>query len=297
MNTGVLERPGANAARIKQAFRLTERQRQQFWQDGFIPLYNLTTPADIDRISSLYDRMFEEKAGWKDGNYFDLVGGGDDPSDFKVPHLQRITDYCPALLETDFMRNAATVASQLLGGRVKRLYDSGITKPAFGDTATPWHQDAAFLVEESYFETVTFWLPLHPVTEAQGCMKFLPGTHRSPIIPHRSPGGDNRINGLEAVGVGTSDAIACPLPLGAATVHHFKVLHATGGNQTAIPRRVLTVGFGIRRARPTVAGNFPWLAAKDNERLQRWRHAGPMARLRGLARPVVNLVAVGLRLG
>lgn len=297
MNTSVLERRAAPIVHGPASFEVTERQKQQFWKDGFIPIYNLTAAADIERISLLYDRMFREKAGWKDGNYFDLVGGGDDPSAFKVPHLQRITDYCPELLETGYLRNAAAVASQLLGGRVKRLYDSAITKPAYGDTATPWHQDAAFLVEESYFETVTFWLPLHPVDEAQGCMKFLPGTHRTPIIPHRSPGGDNRINGLEAVGIDTSEAVTCPLPLGAATVHHFKVLHATGGNRTAVPRRVLTVGFGIRRVRPTVSGNFPWLAAKENERLHRWRHSTAVGRLKGLARPVVNLVAVGLGLG
>ena len=138
---------------------------------------------------------------------------------------------------------------------------------------------------------------MQPVDEQQGCMKFLPGSHRSEIVPHRSPGGDNRINGLEAMGIDLTSAVACPLPLGGATVHHFRTLHGTGGNSTAIPRRVLTVGFGIRRARPTVEGNFPWLAAKDNTRLRRWRHTDPIDRVKAFAKPYINLVMVGLRLG
>ena len=280
--------PFPDPLRQGQALLLTEEQQERFWRDGFLAVPQFTTPDDLMHISALYDRMFETRAGWRDGNYFDLVGSGDDPDKFKIPHLQRITDYCPELLTTAYFRNCEAVASQLLRGRVKHLYDIAITKPGFSGAETPWHQDAAFLTEPSYFETVVFWMPLQPVDTSNGCMRFLPGSHRGPIVPHHSPGGDNRVNGLEAIGLDTAAAVACPLPAGGATIHHFRTLHGTGGNQTGGPRRVLTVGFGVRRSKPTIMGDFAWLAAKDNERLHRWRSVGALRQIKRLARPYVS---------
>jgi len=62
--------------------RLTQAQCDAFWRDGFLALDQITTPADLADVGTFYDRLFEERAGWKDGNYFDLVGSEDDPSKF-----------------------------------------------------------------------------------------------------------------------------------------------------------------------------------------------------------------------
>jgi hypothetical protein len=238
--------------------------------------------------------MFEERAGWRDGNYFDLVGLGNDPDKFKIQHLQRITDYCPELLATAYFRNATSVARQLLGGPVKHLYDIAITKPPYSDAETPWHQDAAFLAETSYFETLVFWVPLQAVDRSNGCMNFIPGSHLGPILTHRSPGGDNRVNGLEAVGIDRSAAVACPLPAGGATIHHFRTLHGTGGNNTGGFRRALTFGFGIRRPKPTIVGPFDWLTAKDHYELHHGHRSGPVHWIKQQARPYINRLMFGL---
>src|ERR1700760_1571594 len=85
--------------------RLTEEQCDTFWRDGFLALDQITTPADLAHVSTLYDRLFQERAGWQDGNYFDLVGLEDDPRKFTIPHLQACSKYCPELTETIYWSN------------------------------------------------------------------------------------------------------------------------------------------------------------------------------------------------
>jgi hypothetical protein len=57
-------------------------------------------------------------------------------------------------------------------------------------------------------------------------MQFIPGSHRGPLVPHERK--DPRGHSLDAVGIDTARAIACPLPLGGATVHLPRTLHFTG---------------------------------------------------------------------
>ena len=273
---------------------LTSQQCMSFRENGFLFVPEITTADDLARIATVYDRAFAQKLGWKDGNYFDLVGSSEDVDEFQFPHLQQISHYCPELLTTRYFSNAAAIAAQLLGGRAKHIYDSAITKPPHSHAETPWHQDAAFITETSYFESLAVWMPLQPADQTNGCMSFIPGSHRGPIVPHRSPHGDNRINGLEATDFDKSNAVTCPVPAGGATFHHFRTLHGAGGNYSASPRRVLTIGFGIRRANPTIVGTFDWIVAKDNERLHRYRSNSPIDRVRRLVRPYANRIMMVL---
>jgi len=249
---------------------LTEDQCDFFWRNGYLAVPSITTPDELETIRRIYDRLFEDRAGWEDGNYFDFAGFSDKDADFKVPQLQMMTNYAPELFETLYYANAEAASRQLLGHRAKHLFDHGIRKPARTGGETPWHQDIAFLDGNSYFESLTVWMPLQAVDAVNGCMSFVPGSHLGPVVEHRSPGGDNRVNGLEAVSPDVSQAVSCPLPAGGATFHHFGTLHYAGANRSDQPRRVLSWGFGIRRTEPVVTGTFPWIAAKDNERLHRW---------------------------
>ncbi len=50
-------------------------------------------------------------------------------------------------------------------------------KPARVGKATPWHQDGDYYPIEP-LETLTVWISLDGSKPEQGCMKFIPGSHR-----------------------------------------------------------------------------------------------------------------------
>ena len=56
--------------------------------------------------------------------------------------------------------------------------------PAEGESGLPWHQDSGYMKDTEQYHWPTVWVPLVPVSRANGAMEFLPGTHRLPIQEH-----------------------------------------------------------------------------------------------------------------
>lgn len=257
---------------------LTEDQVAAFWRDGFMHLPAITTPPDVARIRELYDRLFHERRGWDSGDMFDFAGADDPARAPSVPQLLNPSRYEPLLAEALFRRNAAAVARQLLGPRAELVFEHAMLKPPRSGGETPWHQDEAFYAKYTNYEALTFWMPLQDVDRANGCMEFLPRSHKGPLLSHRSIGGDPRVHGLEAVGVDPADVVACPLPAGGVTIHHARTLHYAGPNRSAAPRRAYALGFGVRSRAATQRHEHPWnlgrLADRDRRRVAAQGMAG-----------------------
>ena len=112
-------------------------------------------------------------------------------------------------------------------------------------------------------------MPLQPVEVSNGCLEFIPASHKGALLPHHRLNNDVRIHGLEAEGVQESHLVACPLLAGGATIHHSRTLHHAGPNLTNGPRRAYALGFGVRSKELTLRKDFPWNAVKATARHKR----------------------------
>src|SRR5439155_15894504 len=113
------------------------------------------------------------------------------------------------------------------------------------------------------------WIPLQQATMENGCMQFVPGSHRLPVLTHHCIGNDSRVHGLEVDDVPEADkslAVACPLPPGGCTIHHNRTLHYTGPNTSDIPRRAYILGFGIPPTPRSEPRDFYWNRMKRTAR-------------------------------
>ena len=110
-------------------------------------------------------------------------------------------------------------------------------------------------------------MPLQEATTENGCMVFLPGSHKGEVVAHQSIGGDTRIHGLELVEpIDESNTVVCPLPAGGATFHDSRTLHFTGANRSEVPRRAYILGFGQPPTRRTEERRFPWAEVRRTAR-------------------------------
>ena len=83
------------------------------------------------------------------------------------------------------------VAEQLLGPEL-RLYPNYTARPKFPDAEIHrvlWHQDGGYTATQTdrvveALRMVNVWAPLVPAREANGCMQFVPGTHKLGVVPH-----------------------------------------------------------------------------------------------------------------
>jgi hypothetical protein len=271
------------------AFALTEDQVALFHREGYLSIPALTTPDEVAWIQAVYDRLFDGRRGWDDGNFFDFVGTDEPGKQLMMPQLWWPSKYQPTLVRTLFRRNATMVARQLLNPSAKMVFDHAVLKPALTGPVTPWHQDQAFWSAGRKVESVTVWMPLQDVDVKSGCMQFVPRSHVQGVLRHRSLNDDPRVHALEAIDPDLSGAVACPLAAGGATVHHYRTLHGSGPNITPNRRRAYAIIFGVRSKEVLVREEYPWNAVKHPAREDRYLASRtPIQRLRDsvkVARP------------
>jgi len=238
----------------------------KFWEEGFIALPHVCPDSELDWLCGVFDRLFAQRTGWNKGDFFDFAGPDTPENEAVLPQLLEPSQYEPSLKKAVFRINALAIAKQLLGPSAELVFEHAMLKPAKIGAATPWHQDAAFFPIFTDYESITIWMPLQPVDASNGCLQFIPGSHKAGVLPHRRINGDPRIHGLEVCEAGIGEPVSCPLPAGGATVHHCRTLHHAGPNITEGPRRAYVLGFGIRSPKFRVRTEFPWNATRTSAR-------------------------------
>lgn len=94
-----------------------------------------------------------------------------------------------------------------------------------------WHQDLAYFGLDPKV-MVTMWLALTPVTRENGCMHFLPGSHKGPQHVHtETANADSMLSrGQEVRGLDTAGAIEVLLRPGEFSLHDGELLHNSDRN-------------------------------------------------------------------
>ena len=211
-------------------------QKRSFRRNGFLVLPDFSPPAEVMVIRQVLEGLFSRQIGRSEGDLLDFAAVEFDPARPVMPQLLRPVRYAAELAETAFRTRAQLVARHLLGPDAAFQFDHAIVKPPRDGCATPWHQDIAFHPPEDRHRNLTIWMALQDVDERNGCLRYLPGSHRGRLYSHRPIGGDARLHGLEAIDVTAADPVAAPLPAGGVVVHDSRTLHGAGPNLSEAPR-------------------------------------------------------------
>ena len=85
----------------------------------------------------------------------------------------------------DLLWNRAFVvpASQLLDGGVRFWHDQLFCKPARHGGVVAWHQDYSYWTRTVPMAHLTCWIGLDDATADNGCLQYIPGSHRWELLP------------------------------------------------------------------------------------------------------------------
>jgi hypothetical protein len=231
-----------------------------FRRNGFLAVERLTTDDEIVWLRCIFEHIFDPGNAKARGAPIDRSGTLTPGEPSKLlqsffPEMQ-----FPAILKTNFHRNAKRYASALLGVDERELTCWGhmIRKPP-GGRAALWHQDHAYWEPEFEYCALGVWLPLHDVSVEMGAMQFIPGSHTRGLLRHRHDDAPEHNVLTVAEPFDAAKAVPCPLEAGGATFHHSETLHYTAPNATDLPRLAFPMEFQRKPVRRQVPEVMPWV--------------------------------------
>lgn len=134
-------------------------------------------------------------------------------------------------------------AAQLLGGAVRFWHDQIFSKPAHHGGVVAWHQDYSYWTRTQPMQHLSCWIGLDDSTRENGCVHYVPGSHRWNLLP--VTGLANDMKAIESV-LTTKQKIdfkpvAIELKKGEASFHHPLMVHGSFENSTNRPRRATVI--------------------------------------------------------
>jgi len=243
----------AQARRDGPHYRVSEEEKERFRRDGYVHLSGVLSDDELAEIEATYDRFLKRELVVPGKDLCDMSGDYTKTFEqYSIVNVMLPRKYHPAWQGNLYEQRAASIAAQLHGPGMVIDYDQLLAKRPFKtDAVFEWHQDQAYWPVLPDSRTATCWLAIDDSTLANGCMRFVPGTHLQPIRPHRPLKNDRGESHTLLTDVDPARDEIRPVPIhrGDITVHNERVLHGSGGNSTAGWRRAYIVAF---RAAPTV---------------------------------------------
>ena len=214
---------------------LSRMQIDAFREDGIVyPIRGLEPDGARALIPAQKDLEARLRAGWNLPQY---------------PKVHLVARWAHGLVTRPSIVDA--VAS-ILGPDVLCWCATFFAKPPHDPGYVGWHQDATYWGLDPTEKVVTVWLGLTESTPENGCMRYVPGSHREGLRPHAQRFDDaNLLQSGQFVEVAAEDAAAdVVLDAGEFSIHHARTLHGSLPNASDRPRIGLSVNYvaaGVRQ--------------------------------------------------
>lgn len=170
----------------------------------------------------------------------------------------------PAFHDLIFHDWFVAAAAKLLGGPVRFWHDQIFVKPARDGGVVAWHQDYSYWTRTTPVAHLTCWIALDDSTVENGCIHYVPGSHRWNLLPRGLLADD-----MDAVLGALTDEqradfrpVAIELQAGEASFHDPLMLHGSYENRSDRSRSAAVVNVirdGVRSDsdEPLLAGVPP----------------------------------------
>ncbi len=237
-------------------------QEVTFYRDnGYLKIERITTDEELEWLRDVYAKLLALPTTGHLDSVFDLARPYGTTGEPILGQLLMPEARVPSVHKTQFYRNARRISSRLLGIPENDVESWGhlIFKGQNSPAETPWHQDEAYWDVHKSYNALGTWLPLDDVDEKNGCMWFVPGSHKGEVLRHRHKDNDPNVHVLEFdEPVDTSKGVAVPLKAGGMTVHHARTHHYTGANSTDRIRRAWANEFQTQPEDRDQPADHPW---------------------------------------
>jgi ectoine hydroxylase-related dioxygenase (phytanoyl-CoA dioxygenase family) len=234
--------PQPQSAKEWERFRVSDEQVAFFREHGYLAGVRALDDAQVDALRAELEEISDPKHPRHHLYYEFHSNESRDPS-MILFHALGAWRIAPAF--HDVLWNPAFLmpASQLLEGAVRFWHDQVFWKPAKSGGVVAWHQDYSYWTRTRPLAHLTCWIGLDDSTRENGCLHYVPGSHRWNLLP-RTALADN-MDAVQSVLTEEQKAqfkpVAIELKRGECSFHHAMLVHGSFANRTAEPRRAVVL--------------------------------------------------------
>lgn len=225
--------------------------KADFDKNGYVVVPDILSPSQLEEVRAMTDRVLDgsiapeipKPNGAPPDGDFRIQWEPGVKDDASVPRREKVRIALHLCHTHPFFRAHATrseiteIARALIGPEIRLYTDQLFVKPPHHGSEVPFHQDHAYWAALEPYNMVSCWLALDDATIENGCVRMLPGTHRS-YIPHREFDGPNSL-GLLPDDVDISHEMPVEIKAGGAMFHHSLTIHRSFPNTSDQGRRGL----------------------------------------------------------
>ena len=245
------------------AAHLTQEQIDQFWRDGVLVVEDAVDAEQLDAMRRTFDGWIEESKKHDEG-YGETVDGRprfdlEHGHSAEKPALRRVNspaEVSPAF--DDAMRNSVMTdcVADLIGPDVKFHHSKINSKLPGAKTEVKYHQDFPF-TPHSNDDVITALLMVDEVTEENGPLEVVCGSHRGPIYGLWHDGKFTGAVDTEVESNAQAQAVICAGPAGAVCLMHTRLLHGSAPNLSSQPRTLFICVYSADDAVPLSPNPVP----------------------------------------
>ena len=223
-------------------YRLSDEQVRFFHEYGYLSGVRILTDEQVEQLRGELQELFDPAHPGND--LFHEYHSNESPDPSRVLfHALGAWRIKPGFHDLLWHPAFTVPASQLLAGGVRFWHDQLFCKPAQHGGVVAWHQDYSYWTRTKPMAHLTCWIALDDSTRDNGCLQYVPGSHRWELLPVTGLAGD-----MDAIQTVLSDEqkrqfkpVAVELKKGYASFHHPLMVHGSYANTTDRPRRATVI--------------------------------------------------------
>jgi phytanoyl-CoA hydroxylase len=237
----------------------------QLDRDGYFVQSNTLSAEDVAAVRKAITDALDAPDDQRKGNYDEELAARQGAALSRQQRFRKLGQFARHD-QTVVTRGIAhpgilAVIHHFLGPDLVLVYDSVFLKLARTGGPTPWHQDIGLWPEKMH-DSFNFWIAIDPATKSNGCLQFLPGSHKGPIVEHKLyPDGLHKEIPRELTEKLKTNH--CELSPGDTVFWHSNLWHCSGPNTSDQDRIALAGVYLTPRCAaesPKAQGSMIWVA-------------------------------------
>lgn len=224
-------------------YLLSDEQLRQYKEKGYVHGVRLLNDRQVDALRTQLSEMVQPE---HEGHQFFYEYHSNESSNENSTLFHALGAWRVRPAYHDILWNPAfqMAAYQLIGAGCRLFHDQLFSKPAQHGGVIAWHQDYSYWTWTTPMSHLTCWMALDDADTENGCMYYIPGSHKWGLLDKIDLGGD--MEGIRKLLTPEQiedfdKKIPIEVKKGFASFHHPLLMHGSYENRSDRSRRATLI--------------------------------------------------------